>query len=94
MPVVTRGSGSHAESSLNLGVPNTLALTEFGQARVNLRQKHEPLDRVIHGGVSRQNLQGLEDSVPRHACVHNRRILALGLAIRMFPGVGCTSAEH
>jgi len=75
--VVTRQFGSHAESLLDLGVRNALALVELGQPRIDLRQEHEPFDGVINCRVGREILQGFQNSVPRHSSSHTRGILAL-----------------
>src|SRR3990167_2865898 len=43
---------------------------ELGEPPLDLRQKHDPVDRILERGVARQSSQGLQDLLLRAGSAH------------------------
>ena len=60
---VTRQGPSQAKPPLDLVVGNAFSSIQFGQSGVDLREKNQALDCVIHRRVWRQLTEGLDYSI-------------------------------
>jgi hypothetical protein len=79
---------------LDLLVRDTLTGIKLSQPGVDLREEHQPFDRVVERGVVRQILESFEDALTRSGSRHTTAILApitpFGRRVPGHPRVGRT----